>query len=221
MQRINRIVLVIALFAGGLAATSAFAADDIESRLREALRSATLQQRALEDERTQLQAKNTANEQLIVSLRQQIEELSSQASSAGKNRGNKRDDTVDRSVVEQFEAEMRQRFTALNETIVKLNEALEKWRVAYQEAATVARAKEAERAQLAGQAEQMANRINVCETNNGELFKVGNEILDRFAGRGGMSAMLTKEPFLGLKRVELQNLEQDYRDKLLDQKAKP
>jgi hypothetical protein len=53
------------------------------------------------------------------------------------------------------------------------------------------------------------------------MFKVGSEILTRFEKFGLGTAITAREPFIGLTRVKLQNLMQDYADKLADQKIKP
>jgi hypothetical protein len=50
-----------------------------------------------------------------------------------------------------------------------------------------------------------------------ELYKLGNEILTRYEKFGLGEALQAKEPFVGVSRVKLQALVQDYKDKLLDQ----
>jgi chromosome segregation ATPase len=208
---------LLALVAVVLAPLSARAADnDVEQRLREALRRAITQARSLEDERATLQAKQAESEKQIEALRQQVDALTKQAATQAAGSGKQE---VDRAALEQATAEFNRRLAEANDAITRQNETLEKWKAAYNEAATVARTKEAERAQLAQAAAQLTERPELCSTRNAELFKVGSEILDRYAGVGFGDVLTKREPFLGLKRVELENLVQDYRDKLLDQKV--
>lgn len=53
------------------------------------------------------------------------------------------------------------------------------------------------------------------ESRNLELYKVGKEVLDRYENFAFGRALLAREPFTSLSRVKLENLVQDYQDKLL------
>lgn len=182
---------------------------DTEARLREALRASTAQVRALEDERAMLQARMAEADRERESLRQQLAALQQQEKPAKP------------AVDEEALADFQQRLDQQNAALGQMGAALNKWRSAYEEAANVARAKEAERAQLAARVPEMTARLSTCETKNVELYKVGNEILTHYAEMDIGDVMAAREPFLGFKRVELQNLVQDYQDKLLDQKVTP
>lgn len=200
--------IAAALAVSASLAGTARATDDTETRLREALRSAITQTRSMEDELVRLRAKTVEDAKIIDALKSQT--------AAGGNKP-----AADKAILERMEAEFNRRLAAQNESMTKAAETLDKWKAAYQDAANVARTKETERAQLAGQTAQLRQRAESCEAKNLALFTVGNEILDRYAGRDFSEALAAKEPFLGFKRVELQNLVQDYQDKLLDQKALP
>jgi len=189
----------------------AWADEAAETRLRDALRQATIQVRTLEDSQAALQAKQSDLEKERDALRQQVEALSK-----GPKGG---DPEAARAQGEAMAAEFNRRLAAENEQAVHLNETLEKWKAAYNQAAEVARAKEAERAKLAAEREGMDKRATSCEAKNVELFKVGNEILDHLKDVDVAEAMAAHEPFFGIKKVELQNLAQDYQDKLLDQRV--
>ncbi len=206
-MRILSSLLVPTLLVAGLAGPAA-AADDTEARLRDALRQAITQVRSLEDAQAALQARQSELEKDREALRQQVEALSKGKAAA-----------PDQAQGEAMAAEFNRRLAAENAQAVQLNETLEKWKAAYAQAAEIARAKEAERIRLAGEVEGMGRRATGCEAKNVELFKVGNEILDHLKDIDLAEAMAAHEPFVGLKRVELQNLAQDERDKLLDQKA--
>jgi chromosome segregation ATPase len=184
----------------------AWADADTEARLRDALRSAITQQRSLEDERATLQAKQTESDKQIEALKAQIDELS---------KGPKKAENTPET------DELTRRVAAQGEEITQLNQNLEKWKSAYNEAASVARTKEADRAKLAGDVGGLTQRATGCEAKNAELFKIGNEILGRLERVSFGDVLARNEPFTGIKRVELQNLVQDEQDKLLDQKVAP
>ncbi|WP_146002681.1 hypothetical protein [Telmatospirillum siberiense] len=193
-----------------LAAGPAWADEATETRLRDALRQAITQQRSLEDSSAQLQAKVSDQDKLIAALKAQLDQKKPAAGPA-----------VDRAEAERMAAEFNRRLAAENEQARQMGETLEKWKAAYNQAAEVARAREAERARLAGAVEGLTKRGETCEAKNALLFKVGNEILDRLKDVDVAEAIAAHEPFVGTKRVELQSLAQDFQDKLLDQRAGP
>jgi chromosome segregation ATPase len=208
-RRLIQLFLVAAVFCFPSWESSA-ASSDNEARLRESLRSVTIQLRALEDERAVLQAKQMESGKEVESLRKQVEELKQQLAESAK-----------KADYERAVGEFNRRLSAQNETISNLGETLEKWKGAYNEAVLLARSKEAERGQLAIQLESMTKQVALYKEKNAELFKIGTEILNRYAGMGIGEAMTAREPFIGYKRVQLQNIVQDYQDKLLDGKVTP
>jgi chromosome segregation ATPase len=176
-------------------------ADSDTDRLREALRGATAQARALEDQRTALQAKVADAEREKAAMIAQITATKAQVKEVEK---------VHRDAVEEF-----------NQRLEDRNQTLEKWKSAYEEAATVARAKDAERARFEGQAASYKASTKSCLAKNALLTRVGRELLHRYEGVSFGDAVVANEPLVGARRVEVQNLLQDYDDKLLEQKVTP
>jgi chromosome segregation ATPase len=60
--------------------------------------------------------------------------------------------------------------------------------------------------------------IAACERKNLALYGVGRSLMDRFEHKTCGEILAEKEPFSGLKKVETENLLEEYRDKLDDQK---
>ena len=52
------------------------------------------------------------------------------------------------------------------------------------------------------------------------MFRTANEILTRYERFGLGEALAAKEPFVGVTRVKLENLIQEYEDKLVDERIK-
>ncbi|QQN61963.1 hypothetical protein JIR23_20360 [Bradyrhizobium diazoefficiens] len=196
-----RLLRLCSLVALGLIVTSAAHADQEGDRLREALRSATAQARAAEDQRAALQAKLTAAEQERERLRKQNEAY--------------------RAQVKEAEQAYRQAVKDFNERLTERDDSLEKWKVAYGEAAGVARAKDAERAKFEAEATAFKASTKACEAKNVQLVKTANEVVTRYEAMDPFEKVLDHDPVFGLKRVEHQNAAQDFRDKILEQKAKP
>lgn len=72
---------------------------------------------------------------------------------------------------------------------------------------------------LDGDLAQCRARADTLVGHNLRLFEIGNDLLDRFERKGVWSALRAAEPFTGLKRVELENIVQDYRFALEDQRV--
>jgi chromosome segregation ATPase len=75
---------------------------------------------------------------------------------------------------------------------------------------------ELERNQLKTTLAARESVLNQCVANNDKLFATGNEILDRYENKGCFTSVREKEPFTQNKRVQLQNLVDEYRWKLED-----
>lgn len=60
--------------------------------------------------------------------------------------------------------------------------------------------------------------IASCERKNVTLYQLGRSLMDRFEHKTCGEILAEKEPFTGIKQVETENLLEEYRDKLDDQK---
>lgn len=193
---------VLSLFIAITALSVGAARADTETdRLRDALRSATGQMRQLEDQRAALQAKVAEAEREKAAAKAQIDAAKAE--------------------VRKTEKQYREAVDEFNKRLAERDETLEKWKAAYEEAATVARTKDAERAKFEGEATAFKASTKSCVAKNGELTKAGRELLQRYKDVTIGDIIVAREPALGLRRVELQNQIQKTDDKFLDQKAVP
>jgi chromosome segregation ATPase len=191
----------------GLAALAALAAalpcaalaQSETDRLREALRSAISQVRSLEDQQAVLQAKMSEAERERERLKREIEDAKGQIKAAEKAQA---------EAVEEFNRRLEER-----------NEVLEKWKAAYEEAANVARAKDAERAKFESESKAFKASAKDCASRNIKLAAVGNELLERLDAVELGDVIAAREPLIGFKRVEVENMLRDYKDKILEQRA--
>jgi hypothetical protein len=102
----------------------------------------------------------------------------------------------------------------------KLTESLSRCEKSLADSSDEARKAEAERVKATGQIDGLTARAAACEAKNTKLYGVGKSILDWLNKAGPGTALAAREPFLGLKRVELENTAQDYEDKLLEQRIR-
>jgi chromosome segregation ATPase len=186
--------------AAALLSTGAFAQSETD-RLRDALRSAITQTRALEDQRTALQARLAEADRDKAALKADVEAARAQV---------KRIENEHREAVEEF-----------NQRLTERDETLEKWKTAYEEAANVARAKDAERAKFEGEANAYKASTKSCVAKNDLLVKTGQELVQRYKMVAMDHGIAAYEKMFQFRRVELQNEVQDANDRFLDQKVKP
>jgi len=179
-----------------------------ETKLREALRNTMLQLRDAQNQEAVLQASQAESDDKIKALTSHIEALTKQSAS-------------DKDVSEKNISELSTKVTDMAAQIARYKEALAKWESAFRQAAAVAKEKEDERSKVASQAIILQRVASQRETQNVELFKISNEILDRYEKYSLGQALLAKEPFTGIMRVKLENQVQDYQDKILGLKNTP
>ena len=67
---------------------------------------------------------------------------------------------------------------------------------------------------------QLDQKYNVCAEHNARLYAIGNELIGRYQNKGFTTTLLEKEPFTQIKRVELEKLVRDYKDKVDQQKVR-
>ncbi len=193
-------LFVLMMVIGALSSGTAFAQSETD-RLRDALRSATAQTRALEDQRTALQAKVADADREKAAAKKEVDDLKAQLKKADKEH---------RDAVDEF-----------NQRLAERDETLEKWKSAYEEAATVARTKDAERAKFEGEATAYKASTKSCIAKNTQLIKAGKEMVQRYKDLTIGEIVVSREPMIQQRRVEIQNQLQESQDKFLDQKVNP
>ena len=195
-----RIALFVLMMVVGALSSGTASAQSETDRLREALRSATAQTRALEDQRTALQAKVADADREKAAAKKEVDDLKAQLKKADKEH---------RDAVDEF-----------NQRLAERDETLEKWKSAYEEAATVARTKDAERAKFEGEATAYKASTKSCIAKNTLLVKAGKEMVQRYKDLTIGEIVVSREPMIQQRRVEIQNQLQESQDKFLDQDRK-
>jgi chromosome segregation ATPase len=172
-----------------------------DNRLRDALRSATLQVRALEEERAQWQAREA---ELKAELEQQKRKVAAPVAPR-----------ADRQV-----AELNRRLAEQEAGAAKGAEALARCEAASRDGSGTAKALEAERARLSAVVQRLGARVQAAEARNTRMYQVAREALV-WIERVGWGTALDGEGLLGLKQVELENTAQAYLDKLFEAQGPP
>jgi chromosome segregation ATPase len=178
-------------------------AADQEARVQQAMRNMTTRLRAAETERDSLQSEKAQSDQEKKTLTEKLDALTKQATADSKALSAAKTQLAER------EAENAQR-----------QDSLQKLQLSQTQATQIAQKAESDKAKLSGQVIELQRKVADRETKNLTLFKTANEILTRYERFGLGDALAAKEPFTGITRVKLENLVQDYQDKLADQRVK-
>lgn len=96
-----------------------------------------------------------------------------------------------------------------------------KYREAYAKVVETTQQAHAERDRLAQDQAASTQALAVCETKNIQLVKIGRDVLAAYTKIGVMDALARGEPMIGLKRVKMERIAQDYADKVYEAKFDP
>jgi hypothetical protein len=161
-------------------------AQSSDEALRERLRQATLQLRQAQDDQATLQAQKASAEHERDDLKKQLAAAQAELART-KHEGN--------------------RVAAVQQDLAKTKDALS-------QATASAQQSQSDRDKLQTNVTNARTLLQACESKNADLLKVGHEILDAYSNFDFGDALGANEPFLQLHRVELENLAQDYGDRI-------
>lgn len=192
------------LTAGHLSAQEAAPA---EVRLRETLRATLLQLRTAQNDLAAAQGDRDALAEKNKTLTTEMEGLKKQI-------------VADRVGSDKALAALKTAAEAQAADLAATRAELEKTRASLAKVVDYARKADTERTELTGRVATLETQAEDYRGRNIALYKLGNEILDRYAKFGLGEAILAREPFTGLTRVKLENQVQDYGDQLGAQRIK-
>lgn len=194
-----------------VAASSARAADKVDpamQKMRDMVRNSMIQLRDANAKLATAQAAQAEAEDKVKELQGNLEELTKKSASERKTANETIDDL---------------RTKLANSELINnhLTESLTKWKQGYAKLADYAKATEGKRAEFASKCILLERRIADQQVRNAEMYRLANEVLDRYAQFGLGTAISAREPFVGITKVKFQNLVQDYQNKLTDQTIRP
>jgi len=173
--------------------SQAASAQSIEDRLRDQLRQTTLQLREAQDAQATLQAQKAAAEQERDALKKQVAELQGEVAHA-KHGGN--------------EAQV-------------LQQEVGRYKDQLAQATDAAKSAQADHDKLQGAVVGEAALLEACQQKNAQLITVANQILDTFERVDLNDVIGLNEPFVQSARVKLENMSQDFGDRIYDGKFDP
>lgn len=184
----------------------AMAASNKDSKERQAVRRVQAQLNEVQQQKILLEQEKTG-------LAEQVEELKKKTDGleSGAARANARRAALDREVegLNKDKAELAG----------KLQEALQEMAKKQAEAMQALQHKERDIKRFEAEVARQTRQIEMCEVKNAQLYQINVELMNKYQSKGVFGALLQAEPFTQLKSVEMENLLQEYRDKLDTQRV--
>ncbi len=211
LARLILVLAVLSLFWGPVWANP----DKKQNREREALRRVQTQLQQAQDQVSALEQEKAA-------LGKERDQARKEAQAVrGKLRKSERDLAGEKTRVEELTKALDGAQQDLSATKSRLAETESRLadtaKALFQTQQTLART-EADKRALEGIRIRQEKDIAACEGKNLKLYQTGRELMTRFEQKTCGEILAQKEPFTGLKRVEVENLLEEYRDKLDGQK---
>jgi len=76
----------------------------------------------------------------------------------------------------------------------------------------------AEKTTLESEIKRQGQRLERCQTHNARLCVIADELVEKYKNKGITSSILQKEPFTQLEKVEIEEIVQEYKEKIEEQK---
>ena len=201
-------VIVVALLLASIPLNAAEKADPAMQKMREMVRNSMIQLRDANAKLATAQAAQVEAEDKVKELQGKLEELTKKSAAERKTAN----ETID---------DLRTKLANSEMIGNHLTESLTKWKQGYAKLADYAKATEGKRVEFASKCILLERRIAEQQVRNAEMYRLANEVLDRYAQFGLGTAISAREPFVGVTKVKFQNLVQDYQNKLADQSIRP
>jgi len=210
MSRLPKFYLtaVTLLLASGIALHAADGSDAAVARMRDALKTASTQLASAQSELTTAQTALAESDARAKSAEARVAVLTKQA-------------IADRVDSDKVLSAINAKTSAALVQIESLNVSLKKLKESYDSKAKAAQLESTENDRLKAEVIVLERRISNVEAKNITLIELSDEILTRYKEFSLGEALKAKEPFVGTTRVKLENLAQDYKYKIRDQRANP
>jgi chromosome segregation ATPase len=209
-----RVLLLPACFAAGVllgAADAAAQAAKAENRDRETIRRLQQQLQKAQQDTTVVRGEKEALEKKLAEqkgeLDKQAEALPKAQAEAGRER---REKAALQAELDKLKAQLADREKSLAEAKALGDELAGKERTAVATIGERDRSVKTYQTDLARQNKE----IVACEAKNAKLYELNVELVERYRTKSVQDALLQKDPFTGIKDVEVFNIVQEYRDKL-------
>jgi chromosome segregation ATPase len=208
MRPTTRGILALSLLAAGVQGFAARAAEDKSAREHEMLRRAQMQLQESQSQNAELQRGKSEAESRLRDTSSQLDSL-------------RKDEAAARGRSEVLEGQARSARAASADLGTKLDAANRQLAELMQKQKDTAASLAQREAELATANANLARSTSdnaACEARNEQLYQYGQGLLQSYHDKGVWSALMDREPVLGLGHIKVENTVQEYRDKLAAQR---
>ena len=216
----NSRTLVTILLATCIALQPALAADKKDKAAREVQRRMALMKQQMEAEKAELQAgfdKQKAELEARLQVSEKSVNVARGSLAASKRRNAELEGQLESLRIEKLALELAKLKT--DTSLTETREQLEVTRKTLAEAQRDLKTNESQRKEISKSLVQRDTSLAACTVKNEKLHAFGLELVKIYEKPSLYEAILRTEPFAQIKRFELENILQGYRDKLDDQRV--
>jgi len=171
---------------------------------KEAQRRMQMQMKQVQDEKAAVEQEKAALGKELETLKKKTGEIESSVARANR-----------RGVAAEKEAEaLKQAKIELSEKITQLEKQFSESQLSLRDTRQSLQQETSQKQRLEQNLSTRDKELGVCETKNKALYQYQVELLNRAQNRGSLDVLLEKEPFTGVKRIEIENLMEEYRNKI-------
>ena len=218
LLNIGLVILVCTL---GMAGNASAAGDD--KKERDAQRKLRLMMQSMEQEKATLESEKNSLSEQVKSLNKQIGDLKNNSVSVARKK-DVRVGEVEKELLSVKEenlslsTKLQAAQSSLEDVKVKSSESLQNSQKDLQISVDQGEVCKNKLQESKSNVSRQSQLIEMCEKKNMALYEMNVDILDRYKNKGVLSALLQAEPFTQIKNVEMENILQEYKEKLESQK---
>lgn len=218
MLRANRPVAVLMLATTLAMSCTAWAQEKPGTREREGLRRAQQLVQQARQEKTALEAKMAGVEAEKATVTQEKDKLASQV--RGAQAKAKEASAKSQQLLAERDALVTEKQGLLSQK-AELEKRLADMTAKQADTERLLNTMQVQKKQADATLETRERQLASCEVKNVKLYQHGRDLMNQCQDQNASGKLLRMEPFTGIKRVELENLLEEYRDKLDGQKMLP
>lgn len=217
MKRISSIILTILLIGVHMSGTAA------EKQDKAARRANILMQKMKQDMEAEKSAMQTQFEQEKKSMSEALNQAkSAQRSHSAQLQGQSRRNQqlqAESQKLTQEKAALSSQLQQLQSQLAEQAQRLEATEQQLKSAKADLDVNDQQRKKLVANVSTAHQRLASCEEKNSRLYAYGNDLVGLYADASTYQKIMRAEPFFQLKRVELENILQDKRTQLIENKV--
>ncbi|MBK7665145.1 MAG: hypothetical protein IPJ21_16680 [Sterolibacteriaceae bacterium] len=216
MKRLQALAVLVVLAVANPLPPAAVAADRRADAMREQVRRVQQAQRKAEADRAALEQEKESLQKDKLAAEQALKKSSAESAAIRRTLAGSRQQ--EESLRQEIEA-ARKESRMLTDKLADANKHLAETATALHATEQKLAATEGERGALTASLDDQRAATQSCEAKNLKLYEYGRDMLERYQSKGMWATLAQKEPFTGIGRVEIENLLEEYREKLANQRV--